>query len=87
MLDNKPRSKVILDEFRANLNEGHEVPLSETMVSPPLVVHTQETRVPHRSGRAVTQPEHFIGLKAIQDKDATLWQSTMKTEMESMYSN
>ena len=25
--------------------------------------------------------------EAIQDKDVTLWQSTMKTEMESMYSN
>ena len=56
---------------------------------------------PHRSGRIVTQPEHFIGLgevledpktdpsnynEAIQDKDDTLWQSAMKTEMKSMYS-
>ena len=57
--------------------------------------------MPRRSG-IVTQPEHFIGLgevledpeinpcnynEAIQDKDATLWQKAMKTEMESIYSN
>ena len=53
-------------------------------------------------GRVVTQPERFIGLgevpkdpetdpsnynEAVQDKDATLWQGAMKTELESMYSN
>ena len=58
-----------------------------TQVSTPLVVRTQESRVPRRSGRVVTQPEHFIGLgevpedpeidpsnynEAVQDKDATL---------------
>ena len=58
--------------------------------------------MPRRSGRVVTQPECFIGLgefpvdpetdpynynEAVQDKDVTLWQSAMKTEMESMYSN
>ena len=58
--------------------------------------------MPRRSGRVVTQPECFIGLgevsedpetdpskynEAVQDKDITLWQSAMKTEMESMYSN
>ena len=58
-----------------------------TQVSPPLVVHTQELRGPHRSRRVVTQPEYFIGLgevledpktdpsnynEVIQDKDATL---------------
>ena len=46
MLDNKPRSKVILDELRAELNEGNEVPIPETTISPSLVVRTQETRVP-----------------------------------------
>ena len=50
----------------------------------------------------LSQPDHFIGLReipmgietdpgnyneAIQDKDATLWQKAMNTEMESMYSN
>ena len=63
MLDNKPRSKVILDELRAELNEGNEVPIPVTQVSSLLVVRTQETRVPCRSGRVVTQPEHFIGLE------------------------
>ena len=99
MLDNKPRSKVVLDELRAEINEGNEVPIPDTTVSPPLVVRTQVTRVPRRSGRVVTQPKHFTGLEeipvdldidpynykeAIQDKDVTLWQSAMKTEMESM---
>ena len=56
---------------------------------------------PRRSGRVVRQPHRFISLgliseesemnpcnynEAIQDKDATLWQRTMNTEMESMYS-
>ena len=81
---------------------SNKVPILETQVSPPLVVRTQEIRVPRHSGRVVIQPKHFIGLgeipvvpeadpcnynKAVQDKDATLWQSAMKTEMESMYSN
>ena len=102
MLDNKPSSKVVLDELRAETNEGNEAPIPVTQVSPPLVVRTQEIRVPHCSGRVVTQPERFIGLgeipaypktdpsnynEAIHDKDVTLWQSVMKTEMESMYSN
>ena len=65
MLDNKPRSKIILDELRAELNEGNEVPILETTVSSPLVARTQETRVSHRSGRVVTQPERFIGLGEI----------------------
>ena len=58
--------------------------------------------MPRRSGRVVTQPEHFIGLgevledpktdpsnynEAVQDKDVILWQSVMKTELEFMYSN
>ena len=87
MIDNKLRSKVILDELRAETNEGNEVPIPMTQVSTPLVVRTQEPRVPRRSGRVITQPEHFIGLgevpedpeidpsnynEAIQDKDATL---------------
>ena len=87
MLDNKPRSKVILDELRVEINEGNEVSILVTQVSPPLVVRTQEPRVPRRSGRVVIQPEHFIGLgevledpktdpsnynEVVQDKDATL---------------
>ena len=65
MLDNKPSLKVVLDELRAETNEGNEVPIPVTQVSPPLVIHTQETRVPRRSGRVVTQPKCFIGLGEI----------------------
>ena len=65
MLDNKPSSKVVLDELRAEINKGNEVPIPMTQVSPPLVVHTQETRVPRHSGRVVTQLERFIGLGEI----------------------
>ena len=32
-----------------------------------------------------TDPNNYN--EAVQDKDVTLWQSSMKTEMESMYSN
>ena len=64
------------------------------------VACTQRQGEPHRSGRVVRQPEYFIGLEevtedpetdpcnyneTIQDKDATLWQKAMKTEMKSMY--
>ena len=62
MIDNKPISKVILDELRAETNEGNEVPILVTQVSPPLVVRTHEPRVSRRSRRVVTQPERFIGL-------------------------
>ena len=41
MLDNKPSSKVVLDELRAKTNEGNEVPILVTQVSPPLVARTQ----------------------------------------------
>ena len=65
MLDNKSKSNVVLDELRAELNEGNEVPISETTVSPPLVARTQEIWVPRRSERVVIQPERFIGLGEI----------------------
>ena len=76
--------------------------MAVTQVSQPQIARTEETRVPRRSGRVVTQLEHFISLgevledpktdpnnqnEAVQDKDATVWQSAMKTELESMYSN
>ena len=71
-------------------------------MNPSPVASTQGQGEPHHSGRVVRQPEHFIGLEevleepeidpcnyneAIQDKDDTLWQKAMKTEMELMYSN
>ena len=95
-MDNKPSSKFFLDELRAETNEGNEVPIPVTQVSPPLVVSTQKPRVPRHSGRVVTQLECFIGLgevledpktissnynETVQDKDATLWQSAMKLKI------
>ena len=79
--------------MRAETNEGNKVPI---------LIRTQDQEEPHHSGSVVRQPEHFIGLeeipedlktdpsnynKVIQDKDATLWQKAMNTEMESKYSN
>ena len=65
MIGNKPSSKVVFDDLRAKTNEGNEVPIPVTQVSTPLIVRTQEPRVPRHSGRVVTQPEHFIGLGEI----------------------
>ena len=67
MIDNKSSSKVILDELRTETNEGNEVPIPVTQVSTPLVILTQESRTPHRSGRVVTQPERFIGLGEVSE--------------------
>ena len=67
MIDNKPRSKVILDELRVETNESNEVPIPVTQVSTPLVIRTQEPRVPRCSGRVVTQPECFICLGEVPE--------------------
>ena len=40
MIDNKPRSNVILDELRAETNEANEVPILLTQVSPSFVART-----------------------------------------------
>ena len=32
MIDNKPRSKVVLDDLRAEINEGNEVPIPVTQL-------------------------------------------------------
>ena len=42
MIDNKPSSKVLLDELRAETNEGNDILILVTQVSPSLVVRTQE---------------------------------------------
>ena len=42
-----------------------------TLVSPPLVVRTQEPRVPRRNGRVVTQPKRFIGLGEVLEDPET----------------
>ena len=51
MIDNKPSSKAVLDELRAETNKGNEIPIPVMQVSPPLVVCTEERREPRRSGR------------------------------------
>ena len=71
MIDNKPISKVILDELRAETNEDNEVPIPVTQVSPPIVVRTQDQGEPHRSGRVVRQPKHFIGLGEVPEDPET----------------
>ena len=65
MIDNKPKSKIILDELRAEVSEVNEVPMSGTHVRSPRVVRTQDRGEPRRSGRVVRQPERFIGLGKI----------------------
>ena len=96
MIDNKPKSKIILEEIREE-DSSDPVPIRPTRVT-----STQDQGESRRSGRVVIQSDRFIGLgdipveletdscnydEAVQDKDATLWQRSMKTEMESMYSN
>ena len=96
MIDNKPTSKLILKEMREK-DSNDPIPTRPTRVA-----STQDRGESRRSGRVVTQPDRFIGLgeipmgietdpenynEAVQDKDATLWQRAMNTEMESMYSN
>ena len=101
-MDNKPRFKIILDEFWA---EGVVISVSETQDQPLRVASAQEQGEPCRSGRVVLQSNHFMVWKSlltkfleepetdpynynkvIQDKDVTLWQKAMKIEMESMFS-
>ena len=59
MIDNKPKSKLILEEMREE--DGNDpVPIRPTRVA-----STQDRGEPHRSGRVVIQPDHFIGLGEI----------------------
>ena len=81
MIDNKSKSKIILEEIREK-DSSDQVPIRPTRVA-----STQDRGEPRRSGRVVIQPDRFIGLgeipvelekdpcnynEAIQDKDATL---------------
>ena len=96
MIDNKPKSKIILEEMR---EEDSSDPVQ---IRPIRITSTQDWGEPRRSGRVVKQPDHFIGLgeisveletdpenynEVVQDKDVTFWQRAMNTEMKSMYSN
>ena len=68
LIDNKPRSKIVFYELRA---EGDIGPIPETQVSPPLVASTQDQGEPRRSGRVVRQAEHFIGLGEVPEEPKT----------------
>ena len=96
MIDNKPKSKVILKEMREK-DSSDPIPTRPTRVA-----SIQDRGEPRRSGRVVIQPDRFIGLgeipvkletdpenynEVVQDKEAIFWQRAMNTEMESMYSN
>ena len=59
MIDNKPTSKIILEEMR---DEGGSDPVPNETTQ---VASTQERGEPRRSGRVVRQPERFIGLGEI----------------------
>ena len=81
MIDNKPKSKIILEEMREKDDSD------QVLIRPTRVASTQDRGEPRHSRRVVIQPEHFIGLgevpvefetdpynynEAVQDKDATL---------------
>ena len=81
IIDNKPTSKLILEEMR---EKDSNDPIS---IRPTQITSIQERGEPRHSGRVVTQPDRFIGLgeipvdietdpgnynEAVQDKDATL---------------
>ena len=68
MIDNKPKSKITLDELRA---EGNIGPIPEMQVSPPRVASTQDRGEPCHSGRVVRQPEHFIGVEEVLEEPET----------------
>ena len=59
MIDNKPTSKLILEEMRKN-DSNDPIPTRPTQVA-----STQDRVEPRRSGRVVTQPDRFIGLGEI----------------------
>ena len=73
-----------LDELRVETNEGNEVLIPVTQVSPSLVVRTQETMVPRRSGMVVTQPERFMGLGEFPVDPETIPVTTTKQSRTKM---
>ena len=56
MIDNKPKSKIILEEMREN-DGSDPVPIRPTRVA-----STQDQGEPRRSGRVIIQPDRFISL-------------------------
>ena len=57
IINNKPKSKIILNEMREQ-DYSDQVPIRPTRVA-----STQDRGEPCHSGRVVTQPDRFIGLK------------------------
>ena len=65
MKNNKPRSKIILEELRG---EGNVNPISLTKVNPSPVASTQGQGEPYCSGRVVRQPECFISMGEVLEE-------------------
>ena len=65
MVDNKPRSRVVLDELRA---KGDVSIVPETEVYPSRVASTQDQGVPYHSGRVIQQLNHFISLGEVPEE-------------------
>ena len=65
MMDNKPRSKVVLDKLSG---DGIVSSVLQIQVEPPRVANIQEWGEHRRSGRVVRQPEYFIGLGEIPEE-------------------
>ena len=62
MIDNKPKSKIILEEMREE--DGSDL----IPIRPTRIASTQDRGEPRRSGRVVIQPDRFIGLGEIDRK-------------------
>ena len=103
VINHKPRSHIVLEEIRTDINVTPEN-IPDVRIETPPVTTIQKS--PRRSGRVVHQPERYMFLgesldripeeldsepgnysEALQDKDANLWKRAMESEMESMYSN
>ena len=68
MMNNKPKSKTIIEELRGEGSES-SVPLTEVNKSP--AASTQRYGQPRRSGRIVHQPKYFIGLGEVSEVPET----------------
>ena len=78
MIDNKPTSKLILEEMREK-DSNDPIPIRSTRIA-----STQDRGEPRRSGRVVIQPDRFIGLGDIPvelEKDLETTTKPSKTKM------
>ena len=99
-MDNKPKYEIVLDELWAKgvvISETQNQPLrvasaqeqgepcrSGRVVRQPNCFKVWESLLTKFPEEPETDPCNYN--KTIQDEDVTLWQKTMKIEMESMYS-